>query len=428
MGGGITGLSAAIEAAEAGCEVLLVERQPAVGGRVAQMHQYFPKLCPPVCGLEINLRRLRSHPRIQCLTLAEVQDVDGRPGDYRVRIQQRPRFVTEQCTACGACAEVCPVERPNTFDFGLGTRRAVHGVHGTAWPPLYVVDAEACLGPSCSKCVPACPQHAIDLTMPPRELDLHFDAVIWATGWDPYEVAHLDDLGFSAHPDVITNMMMERMACPSGPTGGKIRRPSNGDPPTSVAFVQCAGSRDEAHLRYCSSLCCLASAKQVRYVRAQHPRAEMYVFYIDLRAFGRYEVFLAETQRDEKVHFVAGKVAKVTVEDGRPVVLAEDTAAGKLVRQPVDLVVLAAGMVPAGRLPSAGGASRPGAPGLHGFVPSTWGPEPADLGLLAAGCAREPMDVAACVRDATSATLKALQFTRPGVARPGAGGAGGPHG
>jgi quinone-modifying oxidoreductase, subunit QmoA len=394
VGGGIAGISAAVEAAEAGCDVVLVEREPQLGGRVAQMYQYFPKLCPPVCGLEINLRRIRTSPRISVHTLTDVQAVTGGPGKYRVSLRQRPRLVGEQCSACGTCASVCPVERSSSFDVGLGKSKAAYLAYPGAWPTRYVIDGAACT--RCGQCVASCPTQAIDLAMPPRSFDIDVAAVIWATGWQPFEPARLTDLGFGAHPDIITNMMMERLASPHGPTAGRVQCPSDGRAPTSVAFVQCAGSRDDAHLAYCSGLCCMASMKHARYVRAQHANAEIAIYYIDRRASGRQESFLVETERDPKIRFVPGKVSKVSVQNGKPVLDVEDSGQGRRLRHAMDLVVLATGMVP-----SSTTVALPR--DRYGFLASA-------VGQPAAGCARAPMDVASAVRDASSAVLRALSF------------------
>jgi len=404
VGGGITGITAAIEASEAGCEAIIVERSPYLGGRVARMYQYFPKLCPPLCGLEINLRRLRTSTRIRCLTLAEVAEVQAHDGRYLVTVEQQPRFVNERCTGCGDCVAVCPESRPDAFNYGMGSTRAIFLPNELAWPLRYTIDPAACPGEQCGRCVGACPCGAIDLRMRPRRVQYEVQALIWATGWDPFDARVVEGLG--AHANMISNVQMERLAAPTGPTGGRIIRPSDGKEIQSVAFVQCAGSRDDNHLKHCSSVCCTASLKQARYVRAQYPDAQIYVYYIDLRTPGRLELFLAESQRDSRLHLIKGKVAKVTEDapSGDLLVEAEDVLAGRRISQKVGLVVLATGMVPALAkdpvLPR-GALTRD----AQGFLAGTQ-PLP---GFFTAGCARRPMDVAASVRDASSAALKALQ-------------------
>jgi len=406
IGGGISGITAAIEASEAGCEVVLVEKRPYLGGRVAQMHQYFPKLCPPSCGLEINLRRIRTSARIRCLTLSRVEKISGSSGCYRATIGTFPRRVNARCTACGACVAACPVQRPDDFNCSMGSTKAIYLPFETAYPLQFVIDESACLGTACGKCLPACPYQAIDLEMKPETMEIDVQAVIWATGWDSPDAATIEGLGFGTCRNVITNLMMERLAAANGPTGGKIQRPSDGRAIQSVAFVQCAGSRDENYLKHCSAVCCMASLKQARYVRQQCPDAQIYIFYIDIRSPGRLEDFYAESQKDEKLHLLKGKVAKVAEASsgGDLVVEAEDVLSGRRVAQKVDLVVLATGIVPAhaeARVEVDGGLRRD----EHGFLTSD---QPA-AGLLAVGCAKRPADVAACVRDATGGALKALQ-------------------
>ncbi|HZD04414.1 MAG TPA: CoB--CoM heterodisulfide reductase iron-sulfur subunit A family protein [Longimicrobiales bacterium] len=408
IGGGISGITAAIEASEAGSEVVLVEKGAFLGGRVARTHQYFPKLCPPRCGLEINLRRFKTSPRIRWLTLAEVESIEGAPGDFHVRIRQHPRFVNEKCTVCGACVDACPVERPDDFNLGMGTTKAVHLPYVAAFPLRFVIDGDACPGPECGRCVPACPFDAIDLAMEEETVEVDVDAVILATGWEPYDAGKIEELGFGTHPDIITNVMMERLAALDGPTAGKILRPSDGQPVESVAFVQCAGSRDVNYLAHCSGVCCLASLKQARYVREQCPDADIWIFYIDIRAPGRLEDFYAASQADEKLHLVKGKVARVEAAPtgGGLLVEAEDVLSGTRMSQAVDLVVLATGIVPS----DTGGIRVDG--GLHtdehGFLTRE---QPLE-GLIPAGCAARPIDVASCVRDATGAVMNALQYCR----------------
>lgn len=405
IGGGISGITAAIEASEAGCDVVLVEKNPYLGGRVAQMNQYFPKLCPPSCGLEINTRRIRTSSNIRYLTMAEVQSISGGPGNYKVTIRQNPRRVNSKCTACGECVEVCPEERPDQYNCGMSRTKAIYLAYPMAFPLQYAIDGDACKGSECGKCVEACPYDAIDLEMKPETIEVEAGAVIWATGWDPYDANNLENLGFGKHANVITNLMMERLASADGPTNGKIHRPSDEGPVQSIAFVQCAGSRDDNHLKHCSGVCCMGSLKQARYVRDQYPEAEIYIFYIDIRTPGRLEDFYAGIQEDEKVHLIKGKVAKIGQESGGDLVVeAEDTLSGQRVHQRVSMAVLATGLVPTDpgvRIEAGGELQRD----EHGFITS----EQSLAGLMGAGCAKRPVDVAASVRDATGTALKALQ-------------------
>jgi quinone-modifying oxidoreductase subunit QmoA len=405
IGGGISGISAAVEASEAGAEVLLVEKNPYLGGRVAQMNLYFPKLCPPACGLEINLRRFRTSPRIRYLTEAEVTEIKGEPGNFQVSIKQKPRLINEKCTACGACAEACPVERPDAFNCNMAKTKAAYLPFPTAYPLRFVIDSEYCKGTECGKCVEVCDYQAIALEAEEKIIEENVSAVIVATGWKPFQAETIENLSYNDHENIITNLQMERLAAPDGPTGGKLVTPSSQGPLETVAFVQCAGSRDENYLKHCSGVCCLASLKQARYVREQYPEAQIYIFYIDLRAPGRLEDFLAESETDEKLKLIKGKVARISKagSDGKLVVEAEDVLGGRRVRQRVDLVVLATGMVPA--VPEAIDHFKQDD---DGFLVADEEPS----ALLAAGCVRRPVDVAESVRDATAAALKAIHWHR----------------
>ena len=290
LGGGIAGMTAAIEAAEAGCEVVLVEKAPYLGGRVARTHLYFPKLCPPACGLEVNFKRIRNNPRIKVLTQAELVDISGPAGDNAATVRIAPRYVTSACTMCGACADVCPAQRPDEFNYGLSKTKAAYLPYAMAFPDTYVIDRPSCKE-ACAACADACKYGAVDLSQTERRETFQVAAVVAATGWAPYDAARIDGLGYGKFKNVITNAIMERLAAPNGPTGGKIVRPSDGKAPREVVFVQCAGSRDENHLPYCSTVCCAASLKQAAYVRAQHPGSKVAIFYIDVRTSGRREDF-----------------------------------------------------------------------------------------------------------------------------------------
>lgn len=401
LGGGFSGLTAALEAAEVGYEVFIVEKQPYLGGRVAQLNKYFPKLCPPTCGLEINFQRVKKNPKVKYFTLAEVSKISGGPGNYEVTVKVKPRFVNNNCTACNKCVEVCPIERDCEFDFGLGKTKAIYKPHTMAMPMQYVIDPEVCTGTSCAKCVSACEYKAIDLEDKEKEVVLNVGSIVVATGWKPYDLANLTNLGAGQIKNAISNMQMERLAAPNGPTGGKIVRPSDGKEPQRIAFVQCAGSRDQNHLNYCSYICCMASFKQCTYIREQYPDAEIVIYYIDLRAPGRYEKFLNKVQADEKVKMVKGKVAKLEEDsEGNVIVTAEDIIAGVKKEETYDLVVLATGMQP-----SLDGLELPlDAEIKEGFVV---GGE--DKGIFAAGCAKMPLDVMTSAETATGAALKAIQ-------------------
>ncbi|CAD7781676.1 NAD(P)H-quinone oxidoreductase subunit I, chloroplastic [Candidatus Methanoperedenaceae archaeon GB37] len=267
VGGGMSGLTAAVEIGEVGYDVVIVERRPYLGGRVAQLHQYFPKLCPPYCGLEINFRRIKDNPHIKFFTSAEVEKILGQAGNFDVTIKIKPRYVNSNCTICGKCVEACPEERTDEFNYGLSKTKAIYLPHEMAFPAKYAIDETACN--KCGKCVEACPYNAIDLNEEVKTVDLKVGAIIWATGWKPYDATKMDKLGFGKYPNVITNVMMERLAAVNGPTKGKILRPSDHKPPKSIAFVQCAGSRDENHLPllFCYMLSCFHETSKL-YKRA----------------------------------------------------------------------------------------------------------------------------------------------------------------
>jgi quinone-modifying oxidoreductase subunit QmoA len=402
IGGGISGITTAVEAAEVGYPVYLVDREPYLGGRAVRLNQYFPKLCPPTCGMEINFKRIRNNSRMTFYTMAEVAEIQGGEGAYDVKVKINPRYVNDRCTCCGKCAEVCELEIPNSFNYGMDKIKAAYLPHEMAFPMRFVLAPEIIGTDDAKKCQEACEYGAIDLDMTPETVDIKVASIVVATGWEPYDATKIDNLGFGEVSNLITNVMMERLGKANGPTGGKIIRPSDSKEIKSIAFCQCAGSRDENHLPFCSRVCCLASLKQAQFVREQYPDSKVYIFYIDLRAFGRNEDFLAKIQQDENVQMVKGKVAKITEESGtRDVIVeAEDTAAGAISRVKVDMAVLATGMVPS--------TANQKIPGLaatcddDGFMLDA-------PGIYGTGCVKRPLDVATSVQDATGAALRAIQ-------------------
>ncbi len=404
VGGGISGLTAALEAAEAGGEVLLVERAPAIGGRVLRNHKYFPKLCPPACGMEVNIGRLERNPRIRLLANTEVTAASRGSDGWTVTLTSAPEYVNERCTTCHDCSKACPVRLPDPDDLRAesngNTLPAIRLAGAEAAPRRYFIERSAC-PPDCRACVEVCKYDAIDLNAAPREETVEVASVVLATGWTPYPLGNLSELGGGRLPNVIANVNMERMASATGPTGGQILRPSDGEAPKRVAFVQCAGSRDVKHLAYCSAICCLASLKQATYVRNALPEAEVTIYYIDRRTPGRNEEMLTEVAAMEGIRLVKGKVGRIEEGPGGGLDLrVEEIEEGRLRQEEADLVVLATGMVPASRddrLPF----------GVQ-LDPDGFALDQPDTGVFVAGVTRRPEDVASSVRDATGAAAKAL--------------------
>ena len=405
VGGGISGLTTALEAAEVGYDVFLVEKNPYLGGRVAQLNKYFPKLCPPSCGLEINFRRIKDNPRITIYTQAEIEKVEGTPGSYEVAVNLSPRYVNENCTCCGDCEAACEADISSDFNFGMNKIKGAYLPFEMAFPTRYVISPQIIGTEDAQKCKDACKYDAVDLDMQAETKNLSVGAIVWATGWEPYDATKIDNLGFGQYPNVITNMMMERLASPNGPTQGKITRPSDGKEPASVAFVQCAGSRDENYLPYCSYICCMASLKQATYVREANPDAQVYIFYIDIRSPGqRYEKFYKTIKDDENVFLIKGKVAEVSEDPGTGniTVVAENAVTGEKIKQTVEMAVLATGMQPTtatDKLPVDLKYNE------DGFIINDF----EKGGMFAAGCANKPADVVSSNQNATGMALKAIQ-------------------
>ena len=404
VGGGISGMTAALEAAECGRQVILVERGPSLGGRTAQLYRYFPKLCHPTCGLEINLRRLKGNRNVRVITMAEVTAVTGRRGAYKATVKVRPRYVNEHCTACGDCAKAVTAEIPDSHNYGLRRVKAAYLPHPMAYPQRYVLDRSLIGTPDAERAKAACKYGAIDLAMVETTVELDVGAIVWATGWKPYDAAKIHPYGYGRYANVVTSVEFERLADPAGPTGGKLLRPSDGKEAKDVAFIQCAGSRDENHLRHCSRICCMASLKQTQYVREAHGEgAKSTVYYIDIRAIDRFEDFYRKVQNDSTVRFVKSKPARIAedAKTGNPIVHGVDTEGYHRYATAHDLVVLAIGMEP-----ESNGIALPEdvIRDSSGFIEGA-----ADGGQLGAGAASSPLDVNRSVQNATAAALRAIK-------------------
>ncbi len=398
IGGGMSGVTTAVEIAEVGKEVILIEKIPYLGGNVIKFNNYFPKLCPPTCGLEINFKRIKQNSRIKYYTSTEVIEVSGEKGDFKVKLKTTPQFIKNNCTACGKCAEVCPVERPNDFNYGFTKTKAAYLPHEMAFPYKFFIDDEFCKKESCNKCVEACEYNAIDLSAKEEITELEVSSVVVATGWKNYDASKIDNLNYAAN-NVITNVEFERYIASNGVGGDKLLRPSDNTEPKKIAFVQCAGSRDENHLPYCSAVCCTASLKHAINIQELYPKAEIKIFYIDMRVAGRNEDFLNKAKANKNIELVKGKVGKITETENNNLILeAEDILSGKKIKYEAEMAVLATGIVPSGLNINLNTDKD------HFFTDLQ--PE----GIIPVACSRKPMDVSTSVKDATAAALKAIQI------------------
>jgi len=404
VGGGIAGMTAALEAAECGKQVILAEKTPTLGGRTSLLYRYFPKMCHPTCGLEINLKRIRGNPNVRVMTMTEVAAVSGSRGDYNVTLKIKPRYVTENCTACGDCGKAVTAEVPNPANYGLDKIKAAYLPHGMAYPQRFVIDPSIVATTDGEAAKAACKVGAVDLAMQEETVELTVGSVVWATGWRPFDAAKIQPYGYDRIDNVITSLEFERLADPRGPTGGKIVRPGDGKEAKNIAFIQCAGSRDENYLRHCSRICCMATLKQTQYVReAWGEEGKSTVYYIDIRAIDRFEDFYANVWKDATVSFVKSKVARIALNEanGNPVLHGVDTEGYHRYATEHDLVVLAVGMEP-----EVTGVKLPNDIVLDSsnFIEGS-----KSGGMFGAGSAASPLDVNRAVQSATAAALKAIQ-------------------
>jgi heterodisulfide reductase subunit A-like polyferredoxin/coenzyme F420-reducing hydrogenase delta subunit len=412
IGAGAAGLHAAVSLTNLGKEVHLVERQSGVGGKVASLHRFYPRLCDPRCGLEFSIQALSDSGRARFHTLSRVVSLEGGPGNFQVRLEKRPRFVDEaRCNACGECARVCPVEvrvsaesQPGGEPPGLlpAATKAIHPSLPMGFPVAYVVERQYC-PPGCRECERACPSKAVDLDQEPREEELLVGAVLVTTGWDPYPLSKVEEFGYGLYPNVISNLQME----------GLLGSPA--ETPKEVGFIQCVGSRDERHLPYCSTVCCSVSLKQALYLKQRRPDANCYVFYQDIRSPGFQEELYQKLKQMEGVTFIRGipSTVRPEAETGRLRLRVEDTLSGREVNLALDLLVLAGGMVPSQGSEELAQVLKLPRNSL-GFFESHLQCHPEEsqrTGIYVGGCSREPMGVAASIESAQHAALEALRFT-----------------
>jgi heterodisulfide reductase subunit A len=350
IGGGIGGIQAALDIANAGYEVVLVEREPSIGGKMIQLSETFPTLDCSQCILTPKMVDAGSHPNITLKTYSEVQEITGSLGQFKVKILRKPRYVTDDCTACGDCVDVCPVVVTDQFNTGLRWRKAIYQPCPQAVPATYALDEENCLGLlplACGKCKEACEPKTIDYDMRPEVEEIEVGAVVVATGYELFTHANVSEYGLGKYANVLNGLQFERLLSASGPTMGKVLRPSDDKEPKNVVFIQCVRSRDpEKGMPYCSGICCMYTAKHAMLYKHRVHDGAAQVFYMDVRAGGKgYEEFVKRAQ-DEGVDYVRGRVSRIfETENHNIMVWGMDTLTGKKIEVEADMVVLATAIV-----------------------------------------------------------------------------------
>ncbi len=416
IGGGIAGVQAALDLAEAGAKVVLVERGPSIGGKMAALDKNFPTLDCSVCIEAPKLSEVGENPNIEILNNAEVVKVEGEVGDFQVTLRRRAGFVTSECTRCGECEPVCPVVLPNEFDAAMASRKAVYTPFPQAVPGAYVVDIDHCLNEPpnywpCQRCAEACPPQCIDFSMPlTSQATRNVSSIIVATGYETMDPSPLTQYGYGTHPDILTAMEFERLLTSAGPTGGDIVRPSDGKHPKNIVFVLCVGSRDRKAFSYCSRFCCMYSIKHA-FQALDHGVKDVTVLYMDVRAYGKgFDAFWQRTEQ-EGAKFLRGKPSRISADGERIRIRFEETDPGKTRTIEADMVVLANAVQPPPGLAGLAGVLGLGM-GQDGFIQvddSRVGPVfTSRPGIYLAGCAGGPKDIPDSVAEASAAAAASL--------------------
>lgn len=428
IGGGISGIQASLDIANAGFEVILVEKEPSIGGHMSQLSETFPTLDCSQCILTPRMVEVYQHPKIKLMSYSEVENVEGFIGNFKVKIRKKARYVKDElCTGCGLCFQKCPIKKIalSEFDEGLTTRPAMYVPFPQAVPNIPVIDKSICTyfkNGKCQMCRKVCGRDAIDFEQQDTFIEENIGAIIVATGYKLYSIDKkpegsiyegYGEYGYRKYKNVINGLQFERIASASGPTSGEILRPSDKAVPKKIVFIQCVGSRDESKgFSYCSKICCMYTAKHAMLYKHKVHGGEAYVFYMDIRAGGKmYEEFVRRAIEEDGVKYVRGRVSRIYEENGKLIVKGEDTIAGVKVEIDADMVVLATAMIAQQEAPQL--AQMLGVPyDKHGFLqevhPKLRPVETSSGGIFLAGACHSPRDIPESVAMASAAAAKAL--------------------
>lgn len=421
IGGGVAGIKAALNLGDMGIKTYLIERDPSIGGHMAMFDKTFPTMDCSICILAPLMVEVSHHENIELLTYTEVKEISGHIGNFHVKIEKKPRFVNETlCVGCiDTCATECPIEVPDEYNNNYSTRKAIYLQFPQAVPMVAVIDPEACIG--CKACESFCDRKAIDFNQEIEIIDIDVGAIIVAAGYTPFDPTIYKEYGYGVYKNVITGLEMERFLSPSGPTKGSIVRPSDGKTAKRVAFIQCVGSRDDAIGKPgCSRVCCMYAMKQAMEIRERVPDADIHVYYIDIRAFGKgYEQYWQRIITEYRVRFIRGRVSKIleNPENNDLIIKAEDTLANELVEREYDLIVLSVGVDPPADLTKLSEMLNISMDS-EGFLledhPKLRASESTLKGIYLAGCVQGPKDIQDSISHAESAAIKAANLVKSG--------------
>ena len=415
IGGGIAGITASLDLAEGGYEVILLEREPALGGHMVQLSRTFPDLDPAPEGLIAKALEVERHPKINLHCYSELEDVKGYVGNFELTIREKATSVDwVKCNGCGICIKDCPVEYISQFERGLGMRKAIDHLYPNSIPNKPVIHREHCrhfINKSCRKCEEICPEKAIDFEQKDEQIEEKVGAIIVATGYELYPKEQLGEYGYGEILDVIDGLAFERMLSPNGPTKGRILRPSDGKVPKEMVFIQCVASRDpDRYMPYCSRVCCMYTAKHAAVYKEQVPDGQPYIFYMDIRSDCKgYEEFLQKTIEEKGLLYLRGRVSRVFQDDGKVRVLGVDTLTGRMVEVAADMVVLATAIVPSQGVKDLAAKLR-ATVDRHGFLTEAhiklYPVESSTKGIYLAGCGQSPKDISDTVSQASATASK----------------------